>query len=285
MSTSMMALAIAGIMVMGLVIGLGAVSLLVGALEQYWGRPKLTFLRSLQGKNGIAFRFQWNESKEPAQYHVLKLKLFNPFGKPTQVELARPFEKKGESFNLDLDMGPAMGAFLRTKGLEQARVQVELESLNGVSYLEEFKAPRFMQLLKEASETVGQSHGEEGDSSWGAESFWVVNRDFIADTVPGKGAQVALPTNPSFAAFFQQTAGTQGAADAQEQEENFSVGKVWIEDGCIVCNACEDIYPEVFKVIADGCEVRPGHPTDDGLKVQDAAEACPVEIIKFAKVA
>jgi len=58
---------------------------------------------------------------------------------------------------------------------------------------------------------------------------------------------------------------------------------VWIEPGCIVCNACEDIYQEVFEVTSDSCIIRPNAPLDDGLRIQDAAEACPVEVIKFTK--
>ncbi|MGE0207338.1 MAG: ferredoxin [Candidatus Babeliales bacterium] len=56
-----------------------------------------------------------------------------------------------------------------------------------------------------------------------------------------------------------------------------------MEPGCIVCNACEDIYKEVFEVKADTCIIRPNAPLDDGLRIQEAAEACPVEVIKFTK--
>ena len=181
-------------------------------------------------------------------------------------------------------------------GLATARVQLELDSVEGVSFLKEFRAKDFLCLLKEATETLPETSSTEkkkatdGENNtpitFGAnEAFWSVGRSFIADTVPGQGAQVAVPTNPAFATFFQGNASGEKSGGQQEEAEKFSVSKVWIEDGCIVCNACEDIYPEVFKVIADGCEVHPGHPTDDGLKVQEAAEACPVEIIKFAVVA
>ncbi|MBT7608168.1 MAG: ferredoxin [Bacteriovoracaceae bacterium] len=54
-----------------------------------------------------------------------------------------------------------------------------------------------------------------------------------------------------------------------------------MEDGCIVCNACEDIYEEVFEVTADTCLIRDGAPLDDGLKILEASDACPVEVIKF----
>ena len=59
--------------------------------------------------------------------------------------------------------------------------------------------------------------------------------------------------------------------------------KVWIEDGCIVCDACEAIYPEVFDVTETTCLIRPDAPLDHGLLVSEAADACPVEVIKFKK--
>jgi ferredoxin len=79
--------------------------------------------------------------------------------------------------------------------------------------------------------------------------------------------------------------------------------KVWIEDGCIVCNACETACPEVFHVTEDTCFIRSEvradgtedtnlegkHPlkTDQGSSLEDqiieAAEGCPVEVIKFEK--
>ena len=282
MSTSTLALSISALLVVGLVVGLAMTSLLLGALERYWGTPKLSLLRSQKGERGFAFCFQWNESKEPVHYAALKLCLFNPFGRPSRVELFHPFNKTGESFALDLDMGEGFSAFT-AQGLDRAQIEVELESPEGVNFRRQYRAENFKQLRESAQQTVGDLQFSPPSSTLvPKENFWTVNRDFIADTVPGKGAQVALPTNPAFTEFFQG-AGGGGRPEAVEAQENFAVTKVWIEDGCIVCNACEDIYPEVFKVIADGCEVHPGHPTDDGLRVEEAAEACPVEIIKFAK--
>ena len=93
-----------------------------------------------------------------------------------------------------------------------------------------------------------------------------------------------IPTNPAFAAHFAGASSGAGAAAADAAPvENFAVAKVWIEPGCIVCDACEDIYPEVFEVTDDSCIIRPGAPLDNGLLVEEAADACPVEVIKFTK--
>jgi ferredoxin len=64
------------------------------------------------------------------------------------------------------------------------------------------------------------------------------------------------------------------------------VARVWIEEGCIVCDACEETAPLVFHVTEDACEVRPEalDPSFvEGLsqQIKDAALECPVEVIKY----
>jgi len=61
-----------------------------------------------------------------------------------------------------------------------------------------------------------------------------------------------------------------------------AITKVWIEDGCTVCNLCEDTAPEVFEVTDETCTVREG--VDFSAfeeEITQAAEECPVEIIKY----
>jgi ferredoxin len=63
--------------------------------------------------------------------------------------------------------------------------------------------------------------------------------------------------------------------------------KIWIEEGCISCNLCEDLAPEVFHVPAgDVCRTKKGHGKllvgDEELdeRIQEAVDSCPVEVIK-----
>ncbi|MFW5656493.1 MAG: ferredoxin [Bacteroidota bacterium] len=60
-----------------------------------------------------------------------------------------------------------------------------------------------------------------------------------------------------------------------------AITKVWIEDGCTACGLCEDICPEVFE-LDDVAVVKAGADfsanEDD---IIDAAEQCPVEVIKY----
>ena len=61
-----------------------------------------------------------------------------------------------------------------------------------------------------------------------------------------------------------------------------AIKKVWIEEGCISCGNSEDNCPEVFKF--EGVKATVLENVDySGLeeKIIDAAEACPVEVIKY----
>ena len=61
-----------------------------------------------------------------------------------------------------------------------------------------------------------------------------------------------------------------------------AIKKVWIEEGCISCESSERNCPEVFKVKEEGATVIEGVDYS-GLeeKIKQAAEACPVEVIKY----
>ena len=67
------------------------------------------------------------------------------------------------------------------------------------------------------------------------------------------------------------------------------VTKVWIEEGCIVCDACESAAPDVFEVTEDSCIIRPAAMKPDFNKprtqtIIDAAEECPVDVIKYETI-
>ena len=81
------------------------------------------------------------------------------------------------------------------------------------------------------------------------------------------------------------------------------VAKVWIEEDCITCDACQDIAPEVFEVTDETSKILAAVRTDGtfdrntgkaplsgefgaqyGELILEASEACPVEIIKFELV-
>jgi len=56
------------------------------------------------------------------------------------------------------------------------------------------------------------------------------------------------------------------------------IKKVIIQPGCTACGACEFIAPEVFEVKVTAC-VKKVDFTQHAEEIEDAARACPVEVI------
>lgn len=286
MSSSLIAMGVAGIAILVVISSIAGLSLFIGAFDFLFGKPKLTILKSVKGPSGFAFGFEWNDGKEPIQIDRIKVRLFNPFGTPTQIDCSQDFAAKSSSFAMDVDLGASYETLMKARGFDQATIQVEVfSSKDGVAFQFDMKAPAYKTKLLNADQTAEQ---------FNKKFVTVVNpnlakfgvappRSMIADTVPGKGPQLKIATNPQFAGEFNASTGGAAAAAGGAPVANFAITKVWIEPGCIVCNACENIFPQVFEVKADTCIIRPGAPLDDGLKVKEAAEACPVEVIKFTK--
>jgi ferredoxin len=60
-----------------------------------------------------------------------------------------------------------------------------------------------------------------------------------------------------------------------------SVKKVWIVDGCTSCGLCESTAPDVFE-IDDVSKVKANAQIEGNEDlIIEAAESCPVEVIKY----
>lgn len=63
------------------------------------------------------------------------------------------------------------------------------------------------------------------------------------------------------------------------------IQRIWIDEGCISCNLCEDLAPAVFEVpVGADCTVRKGYldalsDADVIEQVEEAADSCPTEVI------
>mgnify|MGYP000983861119 CR=1 FL=1 len=51
-----------------------------------------------------------------------------------------------------------------------------------------------------------------------------------------------------------------------------AITKVWIEEGCIVCNACEAECPDVFHVTEDSCHIK-GEARVDGVENENKGKS------------
>lgn len=282
MPTSILALLIALTLVILFLIGLGGLSLVTGILSQLFERPKFKFLRP-QSVSNFAFAFDWPFAKDQAKIDYIKFSLYNPFGSPTRSELVRSFKPQDQAFAEEVEMGKSFSNFLNANGFNKAEVSIELgSSQEGINYFFSYNGSKFQELLKTAKKSIVEEKEQLKLNDIKETAYVVPEKSFVADAMQTEeGGQLVMPNNPAFQALFAGPGGGGGSTAAVV--ENYKVAKVWIAPGCIVCNACEGIYPEVFDVQPDTCVIRPTAPLDNGLLIQEAAEACPVEVIKFTK--
>ncbi|HEX2935470.1 MAG TPA: ferredoxin [Bacteroidales bacterium] len=60
-----------------------------------------------------------------------------------------------------------------------------------------------------------------------------------------------------------------------------AIKKVWMEEGCTSCGLCADICPDVFEIQDIAVVKNDVDYTAHSDEIKDAAEGCPVEIIKY----
>lgn len=281
MSTTFIAMIVAILIGIGLLVGIAALSLLSGALNFLFVKPRMEILKSTHGDQGFAFTYRWDQDAEPVSFDSVRIRLFNPFGNPTQVDITREFDGASFDFARDVNFGDQMKVLLKATNMEKATVEVEVSAgKDSTSHQQTYKGSDFLEKIQSANLTVADV-AEKFAVKKDKPLFEIPERSFISPPLPKTAKQLKMATNPIFAGEFAGASG--GGVAAGPAVENFSISKVWIEPGCIVCDACEAIFPEVFEVTDSTCIIRPGAPLNDGLRIQESAEACPVEVIKFTK--
>jgi ferredoxin len=249
----------------------------LGGFEFLFGNPKMTFLKTSYDTTGFAFGYSWNSEKEPANFDTVRVRLFNPFGEKKQVEVISKLTPAKRTFARDIDFGQGFSTLINAIQEKKSKVTVELlATKSGLVRHFTFDSSNFKKQLENANSSV-DSFEKENELLELKTYNKIPKRTFVRSVETTNKAKLKIASNPEFANDFT-SASTDGA-----EVENFSVSKVWIEDGCIICDACSDIIPEVFEVLESGCIVVDSAPLDNGLAITEAAEACPVEIIKFNK--
>ncbi len=189
------------------------------------------------------------------------------------------FEDKAarkKSFALNLSkLNPDDLAFLMDEAnprmAKKSTVVVEVEDVQGQTVRRKFSKKQVRAALSQASL---QTSPEVDVVAQAPDSWSVLTRVFPWKKV----AAAAVPA----ADHKPKAAGEKKpAAAAAPSLVDFIVTKVWIEPGCIVCDACENEAPDVFQVLPDTCIVRENAPLDNGASIKAAAEGCPVNVIKY----
>ncbi len=75
---------------------------------------------------------------------------------------------------------------------------------------------------------------------------------------------------------------------ASDNHRAMTVRRIWIEEGCISCNLCEDLCPEIFHVpLGEVCVVKGDALTQATApkvaeQLEEARTQCPVEVIQVS---
>jgi len=74
----------------------------------------------------------------------------------------------------------------------------------------------------------------------------------------------------------------EGGAKGGNDANLTTIKKVWIEEGCIVCDACVDACPDVFVIEGETCVIVPSPALGQVDEIKEAAEGCPVDVIRYS---
>ena len=130
MNTSFLAMGLALLMTLGLLVGVAVLSFLSGTFSFLFSRPCIQILKSLKGENGFAFSFSGGTTSSDESFDQVRIRLYNPFGNPNQVDIFGKFPPSRGSFAQDVDLGPGYRQLDNAKNANQATVQIEI-SQNG----------------------------------------------------------------------------------------------------------------------------------------------------------
>jgi ferredoxin len=257
---------------------------LVKFTNEWLGGVKGRFVR-LKSDPSIGFLVEWDNLSFDHAIQRIRFDLFELIRGGRSASFSYTFEDKAskkKSFVIPLKLTPEDLALLTDSGLEGAQrramnksyAHVEIETVTGETFRKKISKKTILEVLRGVP-LFANSEIEILPPS--APDNW----SLLTRVFPWKKAAAAAEAAPVAAKAAHKPAAGKTAAPTLV---DFIVTKVWIEPGCIVCDACENEAPDVFQVLADTCIVRENAPLDNGASIQAAAEGCPVNVIKYTTV-
>jgi len=268
------------LIVVGLILG-GPITAYIGikVLNILFGDIKFKLIRLTNSDAKVGFLLKWDDRSFP--YEISRVKIeFNemvPGGRSGCFSYTFEDNKtQRKSFIVPMKLENNEIAFLEDNGinnestnsktaLKNSFISIEIEKKNGNVVRKKYPKKTIHKWL---TETIDLTKKEVTVHEAASTDRWsVLTRVFpwrkVVAVAPKKAAK-----------------GTGGATVTYD----FLVSKVWIEPGCIVCDACEEEAPDVFQVLEDTCIVRENAPMIDVAAIVAAAEGCPVDVIKYDTV-
>jgi len=249
-----------------------AIFALVKLVSRTLGGLKASFVRL---ENGLGLKVVWDSESYPHQVYRVRVDFYELVRGGRSTTMSYTFEGKGyktKNFVIPIELEEPQLQMFTDSGLENSKralnnsyVQIEVETTANETERIKIKKKQIINTLRhgpilKASKDIDVVEKESDKDSLLTRVFpWkaVVEDDSVAKKAAGpKSGGPAAPVD-------------------------FLVTKVWIEPGCIVCDACENEAPDVFWVKDDTCIVRDNAPLGDAASIVAAAEGCPVDVIKF----
>jgi len=206
-------------------------------------RIKIDFTELVRGGRASSFSFTYEDKRYLKRPFVLPLKL-------STEQLAMLTDNSSSQ-----------------KLLSNSSLSVEIEQTNGKSIRKKIKKLALLKQINNSQALTSSNDNFQLLEAKEIDSWSVFTRVFPWREI----VEVEVETK----------AAKPKAKAGKKVELDFVVTKVWIEPGCIVCDACEDEAPDVFQVLSDTCIVRDNAPLVDTAAIVAAAEGCPVDVIKF----
>lgn len=250
---------------------------LIKVLNAVWGGMKVQFVRLAvkDGSPALGLMVGWDEDSYENEILRVKVDYFELVRGGRSATFSYTFEGKAakkRSFLLPLLLKADDMEMLTDQGtpgsVKRSFVHVEVETPAGETTRHKINKQKILDVMAGAP-YVAPAELEvmppKAPDDWALLTRIFPWKTAVA-VAPGE-AKAAAPKAPK--------------APGAPTLVDFIVTKVWIEPGCIVCDACENEAPQVFKVLADTCIVVENAPLDDGGSIQAAAEGCPVNVIKY----
>lgn len=250
-------------------------------LNSYFGSLKARFVRLVPKEAGdpvLGLAVEWDEESFETEVFRIRLDFFELIRGGRSTSFSFTFEGKAakkRSFVIPMKLSNTDFEMLTDKGLlnlphsvQRSFVQIEVENTRGEAV--RFKIPKIKIIEALNGAPFNADNSIEVIPPRTSDDWALLTRVF-----PWKTA-IAAAAEPA-----EKKAAGPKAKSSGPSLVDFLVTKVWIEPGCIVCDACENEAPLVFQVLADTCIVRENAPLDDGGAIKAAAEGCPVNVIKF----
>jgi ferredoxin len=255
---------------------------LIKLANAYFARVNVRFVRTKESEAPLGIFVSWDPESIPAEVCRVKLEFHELVRGGRATTFSYTFEDKSakkRSFLIPMKLKADDYAMLSDDGLkshaksvQRSFVMVEIEDTKGNAVRRKLYKPAIRAALSEsplvADKDVDLVPASEPDKWSVMTRVFPWRKVVAAEEAPaaagGHKPKVAKKSEPSLV--------------------DFLVTKVWIEPGCIVCDACENEAPQVFKVLKDTCIVVENADLSDGGSVKAAAEGCPVDVIKFTTV-